>query len=160
MAKYSLRLLLPLLVIGACATPTGVDWDRVSLSTDLTSYAIGQDAVVTLTNASGQTVRYSWCLLGLERRVEGEWERAAGASLDRWVSEGFFGPTATDTDGLSDVCNFHPLPWLASVAQILPTPPYNANLAPGPEYRYMIGTMGPLADDRAIVYSSIFAITP
>ena len=43
-AKCSLTVLLPLLVIGACASPTGVVWERVSLSTDLTSYAIGQEA--------------------------------------------------------------------------------------------------------------------
>jgi len=158
MAKYRLPLLLPLLVIGACATATEVDWDRVSLSTDLTSYAIGQDAGVTLTNASGRIVHYSWCVLGVEQRVQGEWVYASGAYLVRWVSEGFFGPNHNVI--LGDECDFHPLPWRASVTHLLPTPPYDPNLEPGPEYRYVIATMGPNFEERAVVHSASFAITP
>ena len=146
-----------LLVASGCAGPVDVDWEQAYLSTNGSSYAIGQEAVVTFANASGQTVRYSWCQLGLERRSDdGTWQHAGGAYLDTWVSDAQFVPNLTAIVG--NECDLVELRSRGSVTYPISAMP--SFLVPGPEYRYMIGTMGPQFEDRAIVYSNSFAITP
>jgi YD repeat-containing protein len=157
MERSKLSLVLAAVVVSACASPSDVDWEQTYLSTDRSAYAIGQEAVVTLTNASGQTVRYSWCQLGLERRSDdGTWQHAGGAYLDKWVSDAQSVPNLTAIVG--NECDLVELRSRGSVTYPISAMP--SFLVPGPEYRYMIGTMGPQFEDRAIVYSSIFAITP
>jgi hypothetical protein len=64
-----------LLVTGACSDPAGPDNPRVEIRTDLTSYDLGEEGVLTFTNRQGSPVwvNIGLCLTLIEERIDGEW---------------------------------------------------------------------------------------
>lgn len=154
-----MRLLLPLVLLGACADPSGIEWEQIALRTDHESYAVGDELVLTLENASGRAIQYSWCALGLQEHSADDWVYLFG-DMSEWVDSAR-APLYT-TAIVLDECDGIPLPDGSAVSN-LPLPVHPADegrpyYQPGTEYRFVVALVGRDFEERAVAFSNSFLV--
>jgi len=159
----SVAMLVMALGLGACADTTGIDAERVSLTTDRTTYRLDDTLVITLTNRSLDVIRFAWCMVGRQRREDGGWAYLRGPDLTDWVEQGKIWLRITGSPGAECETGALP-PRTATDDEIVLSPSY-VGWEAGSEYRFVIAIWGKAFSsddprDRAAVFSNVWAIVP